>query len=126
MSDEKTALIIATLFLARDTAHREHLKVTGPGSYAKHKALESFYEGIVGLADSLAEAYQGRFETLLDIPLVSADEDMPILNMLRSQREWIRETRYEAVSKDETPLHNIIDEIESLYFSTIYKLRFLA
>lgn len=118
--------LIATLFLARDLAHREHLNVTGPGSYAAHSALGGFYEAVVDLADTLTETYQGRFERLLDIPLLAHDGKTNMLDTLRAQREWIREARYEAVPKEETPLHNIIDEIESLYCSTIYKIKFLA
>lgn len=118
--------LVATLFLARDLAHREHLKVKGQGSYAAHKALGDFYDGIIGLADTLTETYQGRFERLIDIPLLAHDGKTGILDTLRAQRDWIREARYDSVPSEETPLHNIIDEIESLYCSTIYKLKFLA
>lgn len=119
-------MLIATLFLARDLAHREHLKATGPGSYAAHVALGEFYSGIVDLADTLTETYQGRFERLVDIPLLANDADGSILDTLRAQREWIREARYDAIPKEESPLQNIIDEVEALYCSTIYKLKFLA
>ena len=47
-------------FLARpgveDARAREHLRVTGPGSYAKHMALGAFYPAIVELADKLADS----------------------------------------------------------------------
>ena len=119
-------MLIATLFLARDLAHREHLKTTGPGSFAAHLALGEFYPAVVELADRLTETYQGRFERLIDIPLLANDADGSILDTLRAQREWIREARDDAVPKAETPLHNIIDEIEALYCSTIFKLKFLA
>jgi hypothetical protein len=125
MADHKqAALIAATLMLAREVAHREHLKVTGPGAYSQHAgALGPFYEEIGGLADTFVEVYQGCFDCILDIPLVSHDTKMPIAEFLRKQQKWIRKTRYQAVPKDESPLQNIIDEIESLYFSTLYKLK---
>lgn len=126
MAAKQVGIMVATLFLARDLAHREHLKTTGPGSLAAHMALESFYDGIVALADTLTETYQGRYEILLDIPLLAHDGTTDILDTLRSQRQWIRENRYNAVPKEESPLHNIIDEIEAQYCSTIYKLRFLS
>jgi hypothetical protein len=119
-------MLVATLFLARDLAHREHLKATGPGSFAAHSALGDFYTSVVKLADTLTETYQGRFERLIDIPLLANDTQGSILDTLRAQREWIREARYDAVPQEETPLHNIIDEVESLYCSIIYKLKFLA
>jgi hypothetical protein len=34
--------------------------------------------------------------------------------------------RYKVVDKECTPLQNIIDEIFGLYYSTLYKLKFLA
>jgi hypothetical protein len=50
---------VAVLFLARDLAHKAHLRATGPGSFAKHDALGDFYPAVIDLADSLVEAYQG-------------------------------------------------------------------
>lgn len=124
--------LIALLFLARDLAHRAHLKVSGPGSYAAHGALGDFYGAIPGLADSIAEAYQGATETLLEIPLL--DGELPagfssgaqFIPVLREHLEWIKANRYSAVPREETAIHNIIDEAVALYQSTIYKLRFLA
>lgn len=116
-------MLAATLFLARDLAHREHLKVTGPGSFAAHSALGGFYEGIVDLADSLAEAYQGCYDVILDIPLATQDGELSIIDTLAGQLDWIHEARYDAIPRDCTALHNIVDEIEVLYMSTLYKLR---
>lgn len=123
MDHSQAGTLIATLLLARDMAHRAHLKVEGAGAYAKHVALGEFYDGIVGLVDELAEAYQGRFDVLLDIPLLAAPDEDDIELALMAQREWIRDMRYEAVPSDESPLQNIIDEIEALYMKTNYKLK---
>lgn len=111
MSAAQTGMLIATLFLARDITHREHLKVKGGGSYAKHGALGSFYESVPGLADSLAEAYQGYYETLLDIPLLAHDNNMSVYDMLRAQLDWIHENRFDAIPREQSAMHNIIDEI---------------
>jgi len=48
----KAADFVGLLFLARDVTHSVHLNTR---SYAKHKALQKFYEGIVGLADTFAK-----------------------------------------------------------------------
>ena len=128
MADHNQAGMLAgTLFLAREIANREHLKVTGPGSYSKHAgALGPFYEAIGDLADTFVEVYQGCFDCIIDIPLVAHDAKTPIMEALRSQQQWIRKIRYEAVPKEETPLQNIIDEIEGEYFRTLYKLKRLS
>jgi hypothetical protein len=116
---------IAVLFLARDLAHRAHLRTTGPGSFARHDALGDFYEGIIDLADSLAEAYQGCELVLIDIPLLDNEFPGEIKESLQAQLKWIKANRYKAVEREETHLQNIIDEIVALYDRTIFKLHFL-
>lgn len=124
MNHQKMGMLVATLFLARDLAHREHLKVTGPGSYAAHAgALEPFYDGIVDLADSLTETYQGWYDTILEIPLATQEGRLSIIDTLAGQLDYLHEVRYQAIDRDVTCLHNIVDEIEKLYAQTLYRLR---
>lgn len=120
MSCEK---FIGNLFLARDVAHSVHLNTR---SYAKHKALQEFYEGIIPLADDLAEAYQGRHGLIGPISLQSARKTGNIVEFLTDQLDELESTRYDVVDKKDTAIHNIIDEIVGLYLSTLYKLRFLS
>ena len=49
----KAADFVGALFLARDVAHSVHLNTR---SYAKHKALNEFYDEIIDLADGLMVA----------------------------------------------------------------------
>lgn len=117
--------LIALLFLARDLAHREHLRVTGPGSFAKHMALGEFYPAIVELADKLAEAYQGRNGIIEDMPLLENEYGDAIVGVLERHVDWIKTNRYTAVPRDDSTIQNIIDEIVGQYLSTLYKLKFL-
>ena len=48
---------IGLLFASRDYAHKAHLNTD---SFAAHMALGDFYDGIIDLADSLAETWMGR------------------------------------------------------------------
>lgn len=121
MKTDSIGTLLAILFLSREITHREHLKTQ---SYAAHTALGSFYEEIIPLADSLAEAYQGRSGTLVDIPYLSGntkEEIVPVLKKLLSKIEQDRKT----CCPDDSTIQNIIDEVISLYLSTIYKLTFL-
>lgn len=52
----KCADFVGTLFLARDVAHSVHLNTR---SFAKHSALNSFYDEIVGLY--LSTLYKLKF-----------------------------------------------------------------
>lgn len=113
---------IAVLFLARDIAHREHLRTK---SYAQHMALGEFYPAIIDLADSLAESYQGR-KGIVDVPLLDNEFPGEIIKSMQAQLAWIEKNRDGAVGKDDRALQNIVDEIVGLYLSTLYKLKNLS
>lgn len=119
----KPADFVGMLFLARDVTHSVHLNTR---SYAKHKALGSFYDKIVDLADDFAEAYQGRHGLIGPITLMSAKKTSNVVEFLQDQLAEIEANRYKFCDKDETSIQNIIDEVVALYLSTLYKLRFLA
>lgn len=113
---------ILALFNARTAAHIMHLQATGPGSYAAHKALNDFYDGIVDLADGLAESYQGCYG-LIKWPSGWVRPSGSALDMLEDLKEKSAECRAEF--DDEPHLQNQIDGIVELITSTQYKLKFL-
>jgi hypothetical protein len=119
----KAADFVGMLFLARDVAHSVHLNTR---SFSKHMALNTFYDEIVDLADKFTEAYQGKYGLVGPITLMSAKKTSNIVEFLEDQLKEIHDVRYEVVEKECTALHNIIDEIEGLYMSTLYKLKYLA
>ena len=114
---------IGTLFLARDVAHSTHLNTR---SFAKHSALNTFYDEVIELADKFAEAYQGKYGLIGPISLMSAKKTNNIVEFLEGQVDELDAMRYKVVDKECNPLQNIIDEIFGLYYSTLYKLKFLA
>ena len=119
----KCADFVGALFLARDVAHSVHLNTR---SFAKHSALQTFYDEIVEFADKFAEAYQGRHGLIGPISLMSAKKNGNIIEFLEESLSEIEDMRYKVCDKNDTPLQNIIDEIIVLYLSTLYKLKFLA
>jgi DNA-binding ferritin-like protein len=119
----KCADFLGNLFLARDVTHSVHLNTR---SYAKHKALNKFYVGIIDLADDLAEAYQGRYGLIGPITLQSAKKTNNVVEFLEDSLKTLEEMRYEVVEKDDAAIQNLIDSIVVLYLQTIYKLKFLA
>lgn len=123
MSMEK---ILATMFLSRELAHRMHWKTEGDGSFAQHTALGSFYDAIVDNADSLAEAYMGRYGILKDVPMLVADKKPTkdnIADILEEHLDSIEKMRYEDLEEEDTALQNLIDEAVATYLSALYKLR---
>ena len=119
----KAADFVGMLFLARDVAHSVHLNTR---SFAKHSALNEFYDNIIELADKFAEAYQGKYGLIGPISLMSAKKTNNVVEFLEGQLADLEEMRYKVVDKECTPLQNIIDEIFGLYYTTLYKLKFLA
>ena len=89
-------------------------------------ALNTFYDSIIDLADAFAEAYQGRHGLIGPITLMSAKKTANIIEFLDDQLKEIESMRYDVVSKDDTSLQQLIDNIVELYLTTFYKLRFLA
>ena len=119
----KPADFVGILFLARDVAHSVHLNTR---SYAKHKALQKFYESIIDHADTFAEAYQGRHGLIGPISLMSAKKTGNVVEFLEDQLAEIEKVRYEVVDKSDSSLQQLIDNIVELYLTTLYKLKFLA
>lgn len=115
--------LIAVLFLSRELAHREHLRTK---SYSQHMALNTFYDEVIGIADSIAEAYQGRHGIIDSIPMLDAPDKAPIDVVLEGQLALVEKLRYSAVDKTETSIQNLIDEAVALFLSTLYKLRNLS
>lgn len=112
---------VGTLLHSATIAHIKHLQTD---SYSAHKALQSYYEGIVDLADSLAEAIQGCVGEIIDsYPPMFGNPESSSLDYLKSLREYVIANR-DAVSPYSN-IQNEIDGIMTLLDSTIYKLTFL-
>ena len=119
----KASDFVGMLFLARDVTHSVHLNTR---SYAKHKALQKFYEDIIDHADTFAEAYQGRHGLIGGISLQSHNKTANVIDFLQNQLDEIEAVRYDVVDRKDTSLQQLIDNIVELYLTTLYKLRFLA
>jgi hypothetical protein len=119
----KAADFLGLLFLARDVTHSVHLNTR---SFSKHKALNIFYERIVGAADDFAETYQGRHGLIGPITLHSAKKTSNIIEFLEDSLKQIEEGRYEICDKTDTALQQLIDNIVEIYLRTLYKLKSLA
>lgn len=112
--------MIVRAFHARTAAHIAHLQTR---SYAEHKALNEFYDGIVGIADEFAETYQGMFGLIGEYPTVAMPTGKAC-DWIEEFRQWLKTSRA-ACCKGETALENIHDTLVALCASTCYKLRFL-
>jgi len=109
----ETGKFIGTLFQSRDMMHIQHLQTT---SFAEHKALGGYYDGILDLTDSFTEVYFGRNKR---IPIVIPESKVAnAADHLKSMQKTIDGERNNYPSE----LQNIMDEMLALINKTLYIL----
>jgi len=116
---------LASLFFhSRTQAHVFHLGVSGPGAFAAHSALNTYYDEIAGLIDGLVESYQGKFGLIKFQPVNGLDTNCDIKNIISYFEKLC--LALDKLRKDEklqsSYLQNQIDGVEELLYSTKYKL----
>ena len=120
---------LASLFLHSQTqAHVFHLRVKGEGSYAAHKALQKYYEGIDPIIDALTEAYQGKYGLIEFEEVEGLDNNASIDNVISYFGKLME--ALDKLRKNEklqhSALQNQIDMIDDLLSTTKYKLENLG
>jgi len=123
--DKSVSTIVTELMNAATSFHKLHLKVTGPGSYAAHKALQD-YEKFHDFADDIAEQYQGA-----TLKLLSYQE--PSSRILETVEDaiWYLKDLKDMIDKlqQSLPFSEIINELDTVKShinSILYKLKFLS
>jgi hypothetical protein len=114
---------VSTLLASRTQAHIFHLQTP---SFAAHKALNDYYDEIVGITDSLVESYQGKYGIITgygNIALQEYESCEAIIMFFETLCMYIEKSR--TVICQDSYIQNQIDEVVALIKSTIYKLRFL-
>lgn len=113
---------ILNMFHCVTNTHILHLSSR---SYSEHVALGEFYDGLDDLADTLVEAYQGKY----GIPIYTAKYENTIptnaLAYIEGLSTYLTDARADASFPQDSELQNITDEIQALIDTTIYKLRYL-
>ena len=123
--DTMTAACVSELMNAATSIHKLHLKVTGTGSYAAHKALNELYDALPGHADDLAEGYQGASEKLLTYSEVAPRKLDSVADALDYIREMTTMVTNLQAKMPYSEIVNDLDTIKSTLNSTKYKLLFL-
>jgi hypothetical protein len=123
--DNMVAACAMELMNARNTFHILHLKVTGEGSYAAHKALNELYDQIPDFVDTLMEGYQGAAEKIIKCNYVAPRTVENVADAVVYLREI-----YGMINKLQGKLPyseivNNLDLVKDAINSTKYKLLFL-
>ena len=123
--DNMVSSCATELMNARTSIHKLHLKVTGEGSYAAHKALNELYDALPDHADTLIEGYQGAAEKILSYKEVAPRT----LDTVADGVNYLRDI-YAMVNKLQgmlpySEIVNNLDLVKDSINSTKYKLLFL-
>ena len=109
-----------TLLHSATCAHIQHWQTD---SYAKHKALQKYYEAIPGLVDDLVESCMGKYGKVGKF-----DAEFEIIKdpvkYFESLIEFVEESR-KHLSQD-SEIQNLVDAIADLINTTTYKLKELS
>jgi len=123
--DTMVASCASEIMNARTSFHKLHLKVTGDGSFAAHKALNEIYDALPDFADTLVEGYQGAAEKIL-----TYQETNPrTLDTVADGVAYLRDI-YAMINKLQgmlpySEIVNNLDLVKDSINSTKYKLLFL-
>lgn len=112
--------LICELLEAEQQARLFHWNTS---SFAEHKAMGEFYDGIGDLADTFVEAYMGEYGRVNvghDLEILPYTMDAP-LTFVSSFLEYIKSGARMAVLGNSS-LNNILDEIQGLCEKTVYLL----
>lgn len=114
--------LIERIFATRNAAHIEHWKTK---SFAQHTALGEFYDSLIDSIDSIVEAHQGAFG-LVSIGAIDKQPKVSnIVSHLEDDLLWIGENR-DKITKGLPAIDNLLQSLEGLYLSTLYKLKNLS
>ena len=114
--------LIARVFATRNAAHIEHWRTK---SIAQHEALGAFYSDLIGSVDSLVEAHQGVFD-LVSIGALDKQPKVPnIITHLEDDLLWIGKNR-QKITQGLPAIDNILQCIEGVYLTALYKLKHLS
>ena len=109
--------LIQKMFESRQVTHNFHLQTK---SYSQHIALNKFYAGILELTDEFVECYQGQYGIISGYEKI---ETAVISDIETYVEDCAKMFILGRDSLKDSHLKNIIDEIITLSYKTLYKLK---
>ena len=128
---ESIPALVVELMDAALKFHVLHLTITGPGSYAAHKALNELYDALPGHADAIAEGFQGATGEIPKYPAdMPANVCAPVMNTVKEAITYTDQL-YAKIARVQdscefSEIVNDLDTIKSTLNSAKYKLKFLS
>jgi hypothetical protein len=121
-SNDDFCEMICNILHSRNQAHVFHLQTK---SFAEHKALNDYYDGVVVLFDGIVESYQGKYGIIKNFKTFKIEQyrnNKKTISYFERLLDIIDENRD---SVEDSFIQNQIDTVQELINSTVYKLKFL-
>ena len=110
-----------TLLESVTQAHIDHLRT---GKYAKHIALNEYYDEAPDLIDDIIEHYQGINGIVEGMKNnIELSDELGAIEYLTLLREFTKEGAKDFFKEDDSELFGDVDTFVSLIDSTLYKLK---
>jgi len=114
--------LVSGLLHSRTQIHIYHLQTK---SFAVHKALNDYYDGVVDIFDGLVESYQGKHGIIENYKCDGYDNYSSVNSAIEYLQKLDKTIESSRKSVKESFIQNQIDTAQELIYSTIYKLKFL-
>jgi hypothetical protein len=114
--------LVSGLLHSRTQIHIYHLQTK---SFAAHKALNDYYDGVVDIFDGLVESYQGKHGIIENYKCDGYDNYSSVNSAIEYLQKLDKTIESSRKSVKESFIQNQIDTAQELIYSTIYKLKFL-
>lgn len=110
------------LVLGAASAHVQHWNTLGPGSFAAHEAMGTFYTELPELTDSVIEAIvQDESKIILDGKALFVGENpLALVQYIQGQ---VKSMRVQPGFPQDSEVQNLVDSIAELCRHTIFKLK---
>lgn len=110
------------LVLAAASAHVAHWNTLGPGSFAAHDAMGTFYTELPELTDSVIEAIvQDESKIILDGKALFVGETS--LMLVQYVQDQVKFMRRQPGFPQDSEVQNLVDSLAELCRHTIFKLK---
>ena len=113
--------LLSVLLHSVNQVHVFHLQTK---SFAEHKALNKYYDSIGDIVDTLAEAYQGKYGILKYKNVSKIEQYESKEQVIEYFDKIIKVIEKTRPIKDDF-IDNIVQEVETLIYQTLYKIKYL-
>jgi hypothetical protein len=114
--------MVCNILHSRNQAHVFHLQTQ---SFAEHRALNNYYDGVVDLFDGIIESYQGKYGIIKNFKTFKIEQYKNCKKTISYFEKLLDIIDENRESIEDTYIQNQIDTVQELINSTIYKLKFL-